>query len=121
MPDDMGFEIQDVPDEMYEGALLHYKVSPLIGIKLNWVSEITQIEKHRYFIDKQREGPFGYWQHEHRFREINSGTQIIDNLHYKLPLEPLFKLFHPLIVKNKITEIFETRKRKVREIFGAGN
>jgi hypothetical protein len=33
-----------------------YKVSPAFGVKLNWVTEITQVSDKKFFIDEQRSG-----------------------------------------------------------------
>jgi ligand-binding SRPBCC domain-containing protein len=119
MPEDMGFQtIDEVPESMYPGLLLRYKVAPLMGIKLPWTSRIEFIEDRKYFVDTQSEGPFRYWHHEHRFEETEEGTMAIDILHYRLPLEPLSKLFHGSIVKKKLDIIFQTRISKTSDIFG---
>ena len=59
-PEDMDFQIMtDIQGvEMYEGMIIQYKVSPMLGIKLNWVTEITHVRDRQYFIDEQRFGPY---------------------------------------------------------------
>ena len=47
--------------KMYAGMIITYKVSPVLGIKMNWVTEITQVSEGKYFIDEQRFGPFAFW------------------------------------------------------------
>jgi ligand-binding SRPBCC domain-containing protein len=59
-----------------------YKVSTALGIKLNWVTEITQINNRIYFIDEQRQGPYTSWHHEHHFKEVASGVEMHDILYY---------------------------------------
>jgi len=67
-PDYMGFNIlSETPDEMYPGLFIHYKVSPLLGIKMHWTTEITHVEAPTYFVDDQRVGPYSIWHHEHHF------------------------------------------------------
>ena len=40
-PDYMGFEIKgELPEKMYPGLLIQYRVSPLLGIKMTWVTGI---------------------------------------------------------------------------------
>ena len=70
-PQDMSFEIlSDIADkEMYEGMLIRYKISPFLGLKMNWVTEITKIKEGAYFIDEQRFGPYAFWHHQHHFEE----------------------------------------------------
>ncbi len=43
----MGFDItsEDTPEKMYPGMIISYKVSPVLGIKTDWVTEITQVKE----------------------------------------------------------------------------
>ena len=120
MPDDMRFQtLDDVPETMYPGLILRYKVAPLLGVNLAWTSRIEFVKEKCYFIDTQSEGPFKYWHHEHRFKQVEDGTLAIDILHYRLPLEPISKLFHNSIVKNKLDIIFQTRSERTSKLFGS--
>lgn len=119
-PDDMGFDIVDeLPEKMYEGMLIRYKVSPLLGIKLNWSSEISQIKEHEFFIDQQLEGPYQTWHHQHFFKPIKGGVEMRDIVHYNLPLGFIGRLFHPILVKKKLNDIFDYRFKKVEKLFGS--
>ena len=53
-PDYMGFDITstDIPEKMYQGMIISYKVSPVLGIKTTWVTEITHLEQNSYFVNK---------------------------------------------------------------------
>ncbi len=46
-PDYMGFDItsNDLPDKMYRGMIIGYKVSPILGIKTTWITEITHVKE----------------------------------------------------------------------------
>ena len=79
-PDDMEFIVTsnlDSNTKMYPGMIITYKVSPLFGIKLNWMTEITQVEEGKYFIDEQRFGPFKFWHHQHHFKTIDGGVCLL--------------------------------------------
>jgi len=41
----MGFDITSklLAPRMYPGMIVSYKVSPVLGIKMTWVTEITQV------------------------------------------------------------------------------
>ena len=118
-PSEMGFDIlSEVPEKMYPGLFINYKVSPLFGIKMNWTTEITYVDAPNYFVDEQRVGPYAIWHHEHHFKEIEGGVEMLDRVNYKVPLGPLGKMAHPLIVKPKLEEIFDFRIQRVEEIFG---
>jgi ligand-binding SRPBCC domain-containing protein len=110
--------LDDFEGEMYEGQIIRYKVAPLAGISLPWASEITRIKKHQYFVDSMLEGPFSIWHHQHHFSPISGGTQIKDVVHYKVPLGILGELFHPLLVKKNVAEIFEYRNKQIETLFG---
>lgn len=116
----MGFEITDFDGQnMYPGQIIQYKVSPLLGIKLTWVTEITIVEKNRYFIDVQRFGPYTLWHHKHFFEASENGVMMTDLVHYALPLGFIGRILNALIVKNKLREIFEYREQKINEIFNS--
>lgn len=118
-PSEMGFDIlSEVPEKMYPGLFIHYKVSPLFGIKMNWTTEITYVQEPYYFVDEQRVGPYSIWHHEHHFKEIEGGVEMLDRVNYKIPLGILGKIAHPIVVKSKLEEIFEYRIQRVEEIFG---
>lgn len=119
-PQYMGFEIitKDLPEKMYEGMIITYKVSPLLGIKMNWTTEITHVKEHKYFIDVQQEGPYRFWHHEHHFAETKNGILMTDILTYKPPFGVFGRIANKLIIANKLNQIFDFRKKKMEEIFG---
>lgn len=119
-PEYMGFEIitKDLPEKMYEGMIISYKVSPLFGIKMNWTTEITHVKEHKYFIDIQQEGPYRFWHHEHHFAETKNGILMTDILTYKPPFGVFGRIANKLIIANKLNQIFDFRKKKMEEIFG---
>lgn len=119
-PNDMGFEITDFDNKsVYPGQVIQYKVSPLFGIKLSWMTVITAVKDKAYFIDEQRFGPYTLWHHKHFFEATATGTKMTDVVHYALPLGFLGKIMNTLVVKNKLKEIFDYRCVKVDEMFNA--
>jgi ligand-binding SRPBCC domain-containing protein len=115
----MGFRHEFEPDAemVYPGMLLVYKVSPLFGIPLTWVTEITEVEPKKRFVDNQRKGPFGMWHHIHEFESTSEGTLVRDLLYYKMPFGILGEMVHNLTVKKQTEEMFEFRKKALQEIF----
>ncbi len=66
--------------------MIEYKVSPLFGLPLSWLTEIVQVDEPHYFADEQRVGPYHLWHHEHFFRETSAGeVEIRDLIHYVPP------------------------------------
>lgn len=117
-PDEMVFHIlSDVPDKMYPGLLIIYRLAPMLKIPMTWVTEITHIEDGRYFIDEQRQGPYALWHHEHHFKEVDGGVQMTDILHYDIGLSVLGSLAGALFVDRKVRGIFTFREQKLRTLF----
>lgn len=118
-PSYMGFDIvsESPVDKMYTGIIIAYKVSPMFGIKMNWVTEITHIEDLHYFIDEQRFGPYTFWHHKHFINKVEGGVEMIDILHYKVPFGFIGNIANSLIIKKKLKEIFEYRFKKLEELF----
>ena len=118
-PDYMGFEIQsEISGNMYPGMIISYIVKPLMGIPMNWMTEITHVQDQVYFVDEQRIGPYKVWHHEHHFKAIEGGVEMIDIVNYALPLGFIGKSLEPLLVRKKLEEIFNYRERKMEELFG---
>ena len=118
-PDYMSFNIISTIDRpLYTGQIIQYIVTPLLGIKTKWVSEITHIEEKKYFVDEQMYGPYALWHHKHFIKEIDGGVELEDVIDYKVPLGILGQLVHPILVKPKLEEIFSYRQKKLIELFG---
>lgn len=118
-PDYMGFNILSGADRpMFPGQIIQYIVTPILGIKTKWVTEITHVKDKEYFVDEQRFGPYALWHHKHFIKEIDGGVEMEDIVDYKLPLGILGQLVHPILVKPKLEEIFNYRTKKLEELFG---
>jgi ligand-binding SRPBCC domain-containing protein len=106
----MGFKIlSGVPVKMYPGMIISYTIKPFPFYKVNWVTEITQVEEMEYFIDSQLSGPYAIWHHEHRFREVKGGVEMTDLLYYKLPFGFLGTLVNYLFIRKKVESVFAYR------------
>lgn len=105
-------------EEVYTGQSMTYKVRPLLGIPLSWTTEITHVERLKLFVDEQKKGPYKLWRHEHHFREIGGGVEMIDYVTYELPFGVLGSVAHLLTAKAKLNQIFTYRYYKINELFG---
>jgi ligand-binding SRPBCC domain-containing protein len=117
----MGFDIitPDLPASIHPGMMIEYKVRPLFGIPVSWLTEITQVQEQRYFIDEQRIGPYRIWHHEHYFIPQPDGTVLMkDLITYVLPFSPLGDIVHPFLVQPQLKKIFTYRKEAVGKLFG---
>ncbi len=118
-PDYMSFDILSGADRpMFPGQIIQYIVTPVLGIKTKWVTEITHVMDKKYFVDEQRFGPYSLWHHKHFIKEIKGGVEMEDIIDYKIPMGWLGQLIHPILVKPKLEEIFKYRTLKLEELFG---
>jgi ligand-binding SRPBCC domain-containing protein len=119
-PPRLDFQIitPDLPDRIYAGLMIQYRVRPLLGIPMTWLTEITQVEEGCYFVDEQRTGPYAIWHHEHWFHDAGSGrVEIADRVTYRLPFGWLAEPIHPLIVLPQLEAIFDHRTVAVEKLF----
>lgn len=117
-PEDMHFEIlSDIANQkMYQGMIIKYKISPFLGIKMNWTTEITHVRENEYFIDEQRFGPYALWHHQHHFIPKDEGVLMFDKLHYAIPFGPIGQIANAIFVANKVESIFQYRKKAIAEV-----
>jgi ligand-binding SRPBCC domain-containing protein len=120
-PKEMAFEVTSDKRRavnMYPGMIITYKVSPMMGIKIDWMTEITQVQPLKYFIDEQRFGPYKFWHHQHHFSEIPGGVLMNDILTYGMPFGIFGRMANGIFVANKLQQIFSYRKVMVEKMFG---
>lgn len=118
-PNYMSFDIISGADKtMFARQIIQYKVTPILGIKTIWVTEITHMIENEYFVDEQRFGPYSLWHHKHFIKQINGGVEMEDIIDYKIPFGFIGRMLHPILVKPKLQEIFKYRQAKLIELFG---
>lgn len=118
-PKDMNFVVLSAMenDEIYEGMLIDYYVSPLFGIKMKWQTEIIKVDFQRSFIDFQKKGPYKLWHHHHEFIPNEKGILMKDTVDYELPLGFLGEIAHAVFVKKKLEYIFGYRYAVLEKMF----
>lgn len=119
-PGYMGFEVtsKNLPEKIYPGMIISYKVRPLWNLKMTWITAITQVKEHEFFVDEQRIGPYKLWHHEHHIRPIEGGVLMKDIVNYAPPFGFIGNIANSLFIKDQLKEIFEYRRSKLEEIFG---
>jgi len=108
----------EIPERMYTGMIITYTVDPLLNLPITWVTEITHVDIPDIFIDEQRFGPYKFWHHQHKFKEIEGGIEATDLIHYVLPLDPLSRIADELIVKKQLADIFDYKSVYLENEFG---
>lgn len=117
-PDWLGFKVMsEPPAKMYEGLIIQYNVTPMLGLPVWWVTEITHVREPFFFVDEQRKGPYAMWHHEHHFEETADGVLMTDMVHYILPLSTITQPVLGGYVAKKLNEIFDHRYRTLETRF----
>ena len=116
-PDTLDFSIiSDVPDIMYDGLLIEYKIGmPLVG-RRTWLTEIKNIRDRHSFVDEQRIGPYKLWLHYHEITEVAGGIRFKDEVHYTMPCGIIGDLVHSLYVKDQVNMIFDYREKVLPKV-----
>jgi len=119
-PEKMSFTVtsNNGTEKMYPGMIISYKVSPLLGIKLNWLTEITHVKDKEYFVDEQRIGPYSIWHHQHKIEPIEGGVLMTDIVTYQPPMGILGAIANSLFIKKQLQDIFDYRTIALEKRFG---
>tara|TARA_Y100001968_G_C19428280_1_gene755611 strand:+ start:568 stop:1062 length:495 start_codon:yes stop_codon:yes gene_type:complete len=118
-PEYMSFKITtpDLNHKIHPGMMIEYKVSPILGIPINWLTEITHIQDKIFFIDEQRSGPYKLWHHEHFFIKKNNGIIMKDIVTYIPPFSIIGTIANKVFIKKQLNEIFDYREAKIDQLF----
>lgn len=113
----LGLTIVSAPPVMDAGAVLDYRLRWL-GLPLRWRAFIREYDPPVRFVDVQLLGPYARWEHRHLFLDADGGTWIEDRVTYRLPLGPLGRAAHVLLVGRQLDAIWRYRERKIGERLG---
>jgi len=108
------------PIQMRQGTVIDYTIK-IFKFPIHWRTLITTYEPPFKFVDEQMKGPYTLWHHTHIFRETDQGVEIIDEVHYSIPVGILGRLLHFLWIKNDLKNIFEHRKVVIEKLFQNNN
>ena len=101
---------------MTVGAVLEFRLRWLGVVPLRWRAFVREWDPPFRFVDVQVRGPYARWEHRHRFLEEGGGTWVEDRVTYRLPLGPLGRVVHALLVKRQLRELWAYRHRQLAEL-----
>jgi len=100
----------NVPEKIYAGLLISYRMKVVFGIPMAWLSEVSQCDEPKRFVYQQRIGPFKFWSHEVCLSETQSGIQLEDIMFYAMPFGWLGELLNRWLIADRLARIFDTRR-----------
>lgn len=101
-------------ERIEKNTLLDYRLK-LHGIPFGWRTKIVEWNPPEMFVDTQLKGPYKLWHHTHRFEPLGTGTLIIDEVRYKVPMGVLGGLVAGAKVHHDVKEIFAYRRKVIGE------
>ena len=107
----------NLPDKAFAGQIISYTLSPVAGISLSWITEITDVLPNKLFVDEQRRGPYKLWHHEHHFEEQKGKVLMTDIVLYSMPFSFIGTIARFLFIKRQLDNIFDYRQRQIETIF----
>ncbi|MFW2368532.1 MAG: SRPBCC family protein [Desulforhopalus sp.] len=118
-PEDLHFKIiSPLPEVMFDGLIIEYRISiPFFG-RQHWFAEIKHIRDRISFVDEQRAGPYRLWHHYHELRQTAGGVKLLDIVHYALPYGLAGRMLHYVVIRKILNRIFDYRREKLRVILG---
>jgi ligand-binding SRPBCC domain-containing protein len=113
-PDDLQFQIvSPVPQVMYNGLIVEYRIKiPWFGMH-TWVAEIKHIKEMHSFVDEQRLGPYRFWYHYHQIDAEDGRIKVTDRVFYEIPYGVFGKILHFFFVSRTLKRIFDYRRDKL--------
>jgi len=116
-PASFGLRVVGGPHALANGAVVDLRMSWL-GVPMRWRAFIREWDPPYRFVDVQVRGPYARWEHRHRFLEERGGTWVEDRVTYQLPLGPLGRAAHALLVRRQIAALWRYRTRRLGELVG---
>jgi len=103
------------PPTLAARAVIDYQIRWL-GLPIRWRTFIREYDPPFRFVDVQLRGPYARWEHRHLFLEDAGGTWVEDRVTYRLPLGPLGRVAHAILVGRQLDAIWEYRRRRIGEL-----
>lgn len=116
-------KVLEAPDPLETGDRMVLKI--WVGpVPVRWVAEIEELPQSlitaRGFADRQVEGPFAAWRHEHRFEPDASSpgaSWVVDDIEATLSRRPHLYLLGRTIWAG-LPALFAYRRRRTRKLLG---
>ena len=85
-----------------------------LGKTRRLTSRITEYDRPHRFIDEMVAGAFKSFRHEHSFKAVQGGTQMIDVFEYQSPLGLLGRMADLLFLRRYMRSLLMMRNRHIK-------
>lgn len=101
--------------QVRRGTRIRYTIRWL-GLPMRWESLIAEYVEGELFADQMLAGPYRSWYHLHTFRDLGGMVEVGDRVEYSLPLGPVGRLAHVMVVRRQLQAIFDYRARQLEAL-----
>ena len=108
----------EVPEKIYAGLMISYRMKAVLGIPMDWLSEISHCDEPKRFVYEQRIGPFKFWSHEVCLTEEQNGVVLEDIMFYAMPMGWLGQFINSVLIASKLEHIFDNRRNYLHSTWG---
>jgi len=86
------------------------------GVRQRLTSRITEFDPPRRFVDEMVRGAFQRFRHEHQFRAVEGGTEMVDIFDYTSPLGSLGLLADRLFLRRYMSRLLRDRNAYLKRV-----
>ncbi len=86
------------------------------GVRQRLSSRITEFDPPSRFVDEMVRGAFRRFRHEHQFRPVDGGTEMVDIFDYTAPLGPLGWLADRLFLCQYMSRLLRERNAYLKRV-----
>lgn len=94
------------------GEILHLKYMLFGDVGIDSFFKIIDYKEGESFTDYQIKGPFSFWEHHHRFKEVDSDHCILeDEIIFRIPLESVLGALINNKIAKRLHHLFSYRRQ----------
>jgi ligand-binding SRPBCC domain-containing protein len=79
-------------------------------------TRIVEMKRPIFFKDVMIKGAFKAMEHEHHFKVLSDGTEMIDRFCYQVPFGFIGRIFDYFILKKYMTQLLVTRNGMIKKV-----
>jgi ligand-binding SRPBCC domain-containing protein len=83
-------------------------------LPVRWTAQHEQLVRGHQFMDRQVGGPFASWLHRHYFQSDGTGSRLIDEITFRLPLDAVADRLVLGAVRQTLVRTFRFRHQRTR-------
>jgi ligand-binding SRPBCC domain-containing protein len=119
-PRRINVQIQDPGRErIYEGQKIKLRITVLPFVRMDWVTKVTDVVYYECYTLRQTQGPYNHWVHQHKFRSVQGGIELSDEIDYAIKVGGIVgRIINRILVRPQLEKVFNYRSKVIEDFFG---